>query len=134
MATKYPIRLLYVEDEIITQSTVELALREAGFEPFIASSGDEAMEVLGDKRRELRGLITDVKLGTAQDGWDVARRAREIHPDLPVVYSSVVGHDHWTVHGVPLSVMIAKPFAPPHLISAMTCLLGMPTAETAPDR
>lgn len=61
--------LLYVEDEIMTQGLVEAALREAGFDVFIASDGDEALAQLGAKSGALRGLITDINLGDCPDGW-----------------------------------------------------------------
>jgi hypothetical protein len=36
-----------------------------------------------------RALVTDINLGRDKiDGWDVARRAREIDPNFPVVYMS----------------------------------------------
>jgi hypothetical protein len=40
---------------------------------------------------------------------------------LPVVYDSAV---HWAAEGVPESVMIAKPFAPPQIITALSALLN----------
>jgi hypothetical protein len=33
-------------------------------------------------------MITNISLGVGADGWDVARRARELTPELPVVYMS----------------------------------------------
>jgi hypothetical protein len=38
----------------------------------------------------IRALVTDIDLGgSSPTGWDVARRARELHPELPVVYLSL---------------------------------------------
>jgi DNA-binding response OmpR family regulator len=115
--------LLYVEDEIITQDVVEVALREAGFDVLIASDGAEAMGVLAKPDSGLRGLITDIDLGDGPDGWAIARKARELISALPVVYVSGASNADWASRGVPNSVMIAKPFAPAQVVVAISSLL-----------
>ena len=122
--------LLYVEDEAITQDLVEACLREAGFEVLIASSGAQALDLLGTSNGALRGLITDINLGDGPDGWDVACRARELTSGLPVVYVSGASDGEWTSRGVPNSVMIAKPFAPAQIVVAISSLLV--STDTAP--
>ena len=115
--------LLYVEDDSITQDVVEASLQEAGFDVLIASSGADALTLLGTSNGALRGLITDINLGDGPDGWDVACRARELTNGLPVVYVSGESEGEWTSHGVPNSVMIAKPFAPAQIVVAISSLL-----------
>src|SRR6478672_7969687 len=67
------------------QSVVEEALSYGGLEPAIASSGEEALTLLSGSKYRI--LVIDIKLGKDRiRGWDVARRARAINPDLPVVY------------------------------------------------
>jgi hypothetical protein len=63
-------------------------------------------------------------------GWDVARRARAIKPDLPVVYITGANADEWAVQGVPNSLLLTKPFAPAQLVTAVSQLLntGSPMA------
>lgn len=122
--------LLYVEDEIMTQDFVESCLREAGFEVLIANDGSQALDLLGTPNGELRGLITDINLGDGPDGWEVARKARELIGGLPVVYVSGASEAEWTSKGVPGSVMIPKPFAPAQIVVAISSLLV--TADTAP--
>ncbi len=104
--------LLYVEDEALLQEPVIVALTEAGYEVLAAMSGAEGIEVLERRGGEVRGLITDINLGTGLDGWDVARKARELMSGLPVVYVSGASHQEWSSRGVPESIMISKPFAP----------------------
>ena len=115
--------LLYVEDETITQDLVETSLREAGFEVLTASDGTQALDLLGRPNDALRGLITDINLGDGPDGWEVARRARELTSGLPVVYVSGASEGDWSSRGVPNSVMIAKPFAPAQVVVAISSLL-----------
>jgi DNA-binding response OmpR family regulator len=115
--------LLYVEDELITQDLVTIALQEAGFEVLTASDGDQALVQLGARSQVLRGLITDINLGECPDGWEVARSARELSSGLPVVYVSGACEHEWTAKGVPNSLMIAKPFAPAQIVVAISSLL-----------
>lgn len=117
------VTILYVEDDLLTQDTVAEALSQAGYEVGRASSGFEAMEALPICKADLLGLITDVNLGDGPDGWEVARRARDHRPDLPIVYVSGLDGKEWTARGVPDSIMINKPVAPEQIVEAINRLL-----------
>lgn len=120
--------LIYVEDEVLLQEALIETLIEAGFEVLTASTGDEGIEAVQSHAGEIRGLITDINLGPGPDGWDVARRARELISGLPVVYVSGASHQDWTSKGVPESMMINKPFAPAQIVVAMSGMLNRPRA------
>lgn len=71
------------------------------------------------------GVITDIRLqDRAPDGWEVGRIAREIDLEMPVVYISGDSAADWLSKGVPNSIMLAKPFAMPRLITAIWQLLN----------
>jgi len=117
--------ILVVEDDQLIQSFVEETLTDGGFEIVIASSGENAVELLDASERKFRALVTDINLGRDKiDGWDVARHAREIDPDFPVVYMSGQDAGDWASKGVPNSIMLAKPFAPAQLVTAVSQLLN----------
>jgi DNA-binding response OmpR family regulator len=117
--------ILVVEDDHLIQSIVEETLTEGGFEIVIASSGENAVELLNASEGKYRALVTDINLGRDKiDGWDVARHAREIDPDFPVVYMSGKDADDWASKRVPNSIMLAKPFAPAQLVTAVSQLLN----------
>jgi DNA-binding response OmpR family regulator len=123
--------ILVVEDDHLIQSVVEETLTDGGFEIVIASSGENALELLDASEGKYRALVTDINLGRDKiDGWDVARHAREIDPDFPVIYVSGKDADDWASKGVPNSIMLAKPFAPAQLVTAVSQLLnrGISTA------
>jgi DNA-binding response OmpR family regulator len=122
--------ILIVEDEELIQSLVEDALGEAGFEPAIAPSGEEAVTLLRGGASNYRALVTDISLGGRMDGWEVARQAREIDPEFPVVYMSGASAAEWTSKGVPNSIMLEKPFAPAQLVTAIANLLNSGTPTT----
>jgi DNA-binding response OmpR family regulator len=125
--------ILVVEDDPLVQSVVEESLTDGGFEIVIASSGENAVELLDASEGKYRALVTDINLGPDKiDGRDVARHAREIDPNFPVVYMSGKDADDWASKGVPNSIMLAKPFAPAQLVTAVSQLLNAspPTAIT----
>ncbi|HET7123068.1 MAG TPA: response regulator [Bradyrhizobium sp.] len=122
--------ILIIEDDEAIQSLVEDALTEGGFEPAIAPSGEEAVTLLKGRIVNYRALVTDITLRGRIDGWEVARQAREIDPQFPVVYMSGASAEDWASRGVPNSIMLSKPFAPAQLVTAVSNLLntGTPTA------
>lgn len=122
--------ILVIEDDQAIQGIAEDALSEGGFEPAIAASGEEAVTLLKGNKTSYRGLVTDIGLRGKMDGWEVARQAREIDPQFPVVYMSGAHAEDWPSKGVPNSIMLAKPFAPAQLVTAVSNLLNSvpPTA------
>lgn len=124
------ILILVVEDDPLIQMTVEDALHESGYSTDTATSGEKALAMLGSKP-EYRAVVTDVNLGGKATGWDVAQRARELIPDVPVVYVTSVAAAEWTSRGVPKSVLIQKPFAPAQISTAVSTLLNVGDAPPA---
>lgn len=116
--------LLYVEDDIFTQHLVETSLCEAGYDVWTASDGDEALEKLASIASTLRGLVTDVDLGDCPNGWQVAREARVLVPELPVVYVSGASAHEWSAMSVPDSLIVAKPFSPDQIVATMALLFA----------
>jgi CheY-like chemotaxis protein len=115
--------LLYVEDEPLIQDSLVHDLEEAGFAVVAVGGGGEALGVLEAQSEELCGLISDINLGEGPDGWEVARRARELKSGLPVVYVSAASEHEWSSQGVPASVMIAKPCVSAQVVVAVSSLL-----------
>ena len=121
--------VLVVEDDAPVQTIVEEALTDGGFEPAIAASGEEAVTLLKGFKGKYRALVTDIQLRGVMDGWEVAKRAREIDHEFPIVYMTGGNAAEWPSHGVPNSILLTKPFAPAQLVTAVSQLLnaGKPT-------
>jgi DNA-binding response OmpR family regulator len=116
---------LVVEDDQLVQSVVEEALAEGGFEVEMGCSGEQAIQLLDAANLKYRALLTDIGLGRGKmDGWAVARHVRENRSDMPVVYMSGESAEDWTSQGVPNSIMLAEPFAPAQLVTAVSQLLN----------
>ena len=122
--------VLVVEDDQEIQTIVEDALTEGGFEPAIAPSGAEAVTLLKGRKTSYRALVTDVSLRGTMDGWQVAKQAREIDPEFPIIYMTGGRADQWPVRGVPNSILLEKPFAPAQLVTAVSQLLNSGTPTT----
>ena len=113
-----------IEDDDTIQTVVDTALSDAGFEPAIAPSGEEAVTLLKGMKGKYRALVTDISLRGKMDGWEVAQKARVIDPEFPVVYISGASAADWPSKGVPNSIMLPKPFAPAQLVTAVSNLLN----------
>jgi DNA-binding NtrC family response regulator len=66
--------------------TLEDVVTEAGFEHISLPNADEAIRALEKDSARFCALITDVRMPGETDGWDLARRARELNPIMPVIY------------------------------------------------
>jgi CheY-like chemotaxis protein len=122
--------ILLVEDDPGIQDLLFDTLEEAGFEVVQASNAAQAISILNEKS-DIRAIVTDIDFGDSKlTGWDVARHARELLKDLPVVYMTGASADDWGSKGVPNSVLINKPFAPVQVVTAVSQLLN---AGNTPD-
>jgi CheY-like chemotaxis protein len=116
--------ILVAEDNGLLRTLVAATLSDAGFAAALVASGEEALALLTGHSGKYRALVTDINLSGKIDGWEVAHRAREIDPAFPIVYMSGAQAEHWGSKGVPNSVILAKPFAPAQLVTALAHLLN----------
>jgi CheY-like chemotaxis protein len=122
--------VLVVDDEALVAQLVEETLEEAGFQVIVALSYAEAVSALETAPAKLAGLVTDVNLGKSTSGWDLARRARELMPAIPVVYVTGDSGHEWPASGVPQSVVITKPFAAAQITVALSGLANQTDIST----
>lgn len=117
------VAVLLVDDETLVRDVVEAALEEGGYRVVAAQSGQAALERLDARNGDCRVLVTDIDLGRGPTGWDVARRAREIDPDVAVVYISAAGlHEHAS-EAVSHSAVLAKPFDAARILAEVARLV-----------
>jgi CheY-like chemotaxis protein len=107
-------QVLLVEDEVFIAEIIRDALEDRGLAVKAAHCDRSALGILEDEARDFAVLVADINLGPGASGFEVARRARELHPKLKVVY--ITGHAaHLQSQGVEGSVMVPKPFYPDEL-------------------
>lgn len=79
--------VLVVEDEWLVSDLISSVLAHEGYEVQVASNAAEALEYLkSGNPPDL--LFTDINLDGKMNGSELARCARKIHPEIPVVYTS----------------------------------------------
>lgn len=123
MSQPHAVLILAVDDETLVLEIIVAALEDGGYSVAQATSGRNAVSILDQRISELGGIVTDVNLGRGQmSGWSVARHARELNANIPVVYLSGDSAHEWAAQGVPHSVLLQKPFAPADLVVALAGL------------
>ena len=128
-----PCRVLIVEDRPDVLTAVCRISDEIGLLPTPARNGEEALVALRSGARfEL--LFTDIVLGGAMDGLDLAEEAKRLLPGLLVLlttgYSEAVQKHTNRVAG---AVVLAKPYTRVQFLAALRKLLGETVPERHPD-
>jgi CheY-like chemotaxis protein len=118
------LRVLLVEDEFLICMMMADALSERGFEVRTAANARDALAHL-TCGEPFDVLLTDLNLGPGLDGSGLARLARELRPDLPVVYVSGSVRRIEELEPVPGAAFVAKPYVPEQ-ICEMLGALGAP--------
>ena len=80
-----PHSILIVDDETLTLRTMGRALQAEGYEVLTASSGEEALKIVGEEKPDL--ALLDVVL-PGINGIEVLRQARKLSPAMIVVMMS----------------------------------------------
>ncbi|MBI2606090.1 MAG: response regulator [Deltaproteobacteria bacterium] len=79
--------LLLVEDEESLRKIMAATLHKQGYSVLDAANGEEAVRFLLDRKKKIDLLITDVVM-PRMSGPELVRAAREMRPDLPVLFLS----------------------------------------------
>lgn len=98
--------VLVVEDEWLLRMELADELLMAGWQVREATNGEEALAVL-EREAKVDFLITDIRLGGAKTGWDVADAFRSRHPEGAVIYVSA--NPDLAVRRAQGSVFLGKP-------------------------
>ena len=102
------VRLVIAEDNLLVREGLVSLLATAGDFAVITacSSLDELYEAVERDHPDV--VITDIRMPGRYDGWTLAVRARELRPDLPVIYLS--GYSEDGLKPVSGGVFVRKPY------------------------
>jgi CheY-like chemotaxis protein len=127
--------LLVVEDDFLVRLTLADSLADSGFEVLEAADAQEALALLCN-RPDILVMLTDINLPGGSDGFALARAARVLRPDLPVVYASGRYAGIEDGRGVPGARFLAKPFTPSLAVQVLhnTVEDGVPDVVCEPSR
>ena len=107
-------RVLLVEDEFLLCDMMAGALAEHGFEVHAVANAREALRHL-TCGSPCDILLTDINLPGSIDGAALARIARALRPNLPVVYASGSYSRIEELDAVAGAVFVPKPYNPDKL-------------------
>ncbi len=80
--------VLVVEDDPNVRVVLDELLQDQGLDVWTVGDDLSAYQVLGQEADRFRVLLTDINLGSATDGFDVARRARSLNAGIKVIFIS----------------------------------------------
>lgn len=82
-----PRTLLVVEDDDIVRMLIVDVLEELDYKVLEAADGHEATAIFSDPGQTIDLMMTDVGLPDI-NGRDLALKAREVRPELPILFAS----------------------------------------------
>jgi signal transduction histidine kinase len=113
--------ILLVEDEQPVRLIAAEILKDAGYTVIEAANGPDAIKLV-ENNEKIDILVSDVSMPQGMSGVELARAARALLPQLPVLltsgYAEVLSRDD---HGFPL---LPKPYAATELIQRLEALLA----------
>jgi CheY-like chemotaxis protein len=112
-------RVLLVEDEFLLCDMLSEALVDHGFEVYAVANAKDALRHL-TCGSPCDILVTDINLAGSIDGAALARIARELRPDLPVVYASGSYSRIDQLDAVPGAIFVPKPYNPDKLCEMLS--------------
>jgi DNA-binding response OmpR family regulator len=118
--------ILLVEDEEDIRTLIEDAFEDQGLSVRSVGNDRAAYAILKKEARSFSLLVADVNLGEGTTGFDVARRARALNPNLKVIYIAG-GATQIGKFGVEGGELFPKPFTPRELAERATAMLKTQT-------
>lgn len=113
-------KILIVEDDILTKNTVDLFLREEGYEVYKAEDGAQALSLL--ERNQFDLILSDIVMPKL-NGFDLLERAHSISPQTPVVLMTAYSPTQSNVKSPGPAEFILKPFLLDDLLSKIQQVL-----------
>jgi signal transduction histidine kinase/CheY-like chemotaxis protein len=101
------LRVLLVDDDDGVREVCAAMLEEMGCQVTAASSGEEALSALAKSSFSI--MLTDIAM-PAMSGVELAQKARDLHPDMPVLFAS--GYADLQMFGEQLTeeTVVRKPY------------------------
>jgi CheY-like chemotaxis protein len=112
--------VLVVEDEVLVRDMIAEELRDAGFDVLEAGDGEVASGFL-TASEVVDVLFTDIRLPGQLDGWAIARLARRLRSNLPVIYAT--GYTVDRSAEVPGAIFLNKPYQSSQIVETIERLL-----------
>ena len=117
-------KILLVDDDDLVREQIEDQLTDLGYQVMASSNGTEALEILG-RVGDIDLLFTDVVMPNGIGGRDLAVIARQLRPDLKVLFTSGYFQDALVNRGDLASGVecLVKPYRRTQLVQTLDRLL-----------
>jgi CheY-like chemotaxis protein len=117
------ITVLVVDDDPSILSLVKEQLYDYGYQPIMASSGEEALEI-ALQQTHIDLLLTDIKM-PGINGIDLVKQLSTVYPDIRVLFMSVftLPSTLYRISGKEM-IFLQKPFLADTLIKKMEFALS----------
>jgi DNA-binding NtrC family response regulator len=118
-------KILIADDEEIVRTSLEGILKQGGaYEIDSALDGEEAVAKI--KTELYDAVLLDLEMPKIS-GYDVLAKAREIHPDLPVIFITGKANVKKVAASIAkerLSGFIEKPFSPAEVLEVISLAIS----------
>ena len=121
--------VLVIEDEVLVRTLLAEELRDAGFRVVEAAHADDALACL-NAGLAIDLIFSDIRMPGTLTGLDLARRARERDPLVPIILTS--GNEE-PAREAGLARFIAKPYGMAEAIRAVREALGLAPERSASE-
>ena len=111
--------VLVVDDEEDVRDWSVILFKDMGFKVYAASQGREALDILA-LHPSIGLLYTDIRM-PVMSGADLAAHARELYPELKIIFVTGYVAELPNVPGAPI---LRKPFLPHDLVEVVQHTLG----------
>jgi two-component system cell cycle sensor histidine kinase/response regulator CckA len=123
--------ILVAEDSALLRKLIGTVLTRAGYEPLLATCGEEALELWAEREAHVGLLLTDLTM-PGIGGHELIARVRAARPALPVIctsgYADALGRKT-----LPDDVLfVEKPFSPSVLLELIERAIRAADASSAP--
>jgi len=130
--------ILIVDDDIDILNALDIYLTQEGYKVARASNGLEALEAIGDAKKEIHLVLLDIMM-PKMDGIQAAVRIRD-KSNVPIIFLSAKSEDTDRILGLNMGAddYVTKPFNPVELMARVKAALrryarlgGIDNAESA---
>ncbi|WEN41332.1 Sensor kinase CckA [Thauera sp. GDN1] len=126
--------VLLVEDEPEVRKVLRMQLTGLGYPVIEAADGVEALALL-ENIDDIALLVSDTVMPGGIGGRELARRARALRPQLPILLVTGYASDSSPIEGLPDDVpTLRKPFDQQALAAVLSTLLNATPAKEAPPQ
>jgi len=116
-------RVLIVEDEFLIRLMLSESLADEGYEVEEASSGEQALGIVALDPSAVDLVLTDIQLGAAMNGLELARELRALAAELPIIF--MTGRPELSTEGMTArDRIVAKPYLPSEICAIARELLA----------